>query len=37
MSAIRRFRAIYTELSALNKEAAELATKIQENFEELGI
>lgn len=30
-------RDIHTELVDLNKEAAELAAKIQENFEELGI
>jgi type I restriction-modification system DNA methylase subunit len=30
-------RDIYTELADLNKEAMELAAKIQENFEELGI
>lgn len=30
-------RDIHVELSDLNKEAAELAAKIQENFEELGI
>ncbi len=30
-------REIHTELADLNKEAAELAVKIQENFEELGI
>jgi len=30
-------RDIHVELSDLNKEAAELAVKIQENFEELGI
>jgi type I restriction enzyme M protein len=29
-------RDIHTELADLNKEAAELAVKIQENFEELG-
>jgi type I restriction enzyme M protein len=29
-------RDIHTELADLNKEAAELASKIQENFEELG-
>jgi type I restriction enzyme M protein len=29
-------RGIHTELADLNKEAAELAAKIQENFEELG-
>ena len=29
-------RDIHTELADLNKEAIELATKIQENFEELG-
>jgi len=30
-------RDIHTELADLNKEAAELATKIQNNFEELGV
>src|SRR5512139_2730829 len=30
-------RDIHTELADLNKEAAELAAKIQANFEELGI
>lgn len=30
-------RDIHTELADLNREAAELAAKIQENFEELGI
>ena len=30
-------RDIHTELVDLNKEAAELAAKIQENFEELGV
>ena len=30
-------RDIHTELADLNKEAVELAAKIQENFEELGI
>jgi type I restriction enzyme M protein len=30
-------RDIHTELADLNKEAAVLATKIQKNFEELGI
>jgi len=30
-------RDIHTELADLNKEAAVLAAKIQENFEELGI
>jgi len=30
-------RSIHVELADLNKEAAELAAKIQENFEELGI
>jgi type I restriction-modification system DNA methylase subunit len=30
-------RTIHVELTDLNKEAAELAAKIQENFEELGI
>jgi type I restriction enzyme M protein len=29
-------RDIHTELADLNKEAAELAARIQENFEELG-
>jgi type I restriction enzyme M protein len=28
---------IHTELADLNKEASELAMKIQENFQELGI
>jgi type I restriction enzyme M protein len=32
----RTFRDIHTELTDLNKEAAELAAKIQKNFEELG-
>lgn len=31
------FKDIQTELADLNKEAAELATKIQKNFEELGV
>ena len=30
-------RDIHTELADLNKEAAVLAAKIQENFEELGV
>ena len=30
-------RDIHTELSDLNREAAVLAAKVQENFEELGI
>jgi len=30
-------RDIHSELVDLNKEAAELAAKIQENFEELGV
>jgi type I restriction enzyme M protein len=30
-------RDIHTELADLNKEAAELATRIQENFNELGV
>ena len=30
-------RDIHTELADLNKEAADLAAKIQKNFEELGI
>jgi type I restriction enzyme M protein len=30
-------RGIHTELADLNKEAVELAAKIQQNFEELGI
>jgi type I restriction enzyme M protein len=30
-------RDIHTELADLNKEAGELAAKIQKNFEELGI
>ena len=33
----RTLRDIHTELADLNKEAAELASKIQENFEELGV
>jgi hypothetical protein len=36
MSAIRRFRDIHTEPADLNHEAAGLAAKIQENFEEIG-
>ena len=32
----RTLRDIHTELADLNKDAAELAAKIQENFEELG-
>jgi len=31
------FRDIHIELADLNREAVELAAKIQENFEELGI
>ena len=31
-----RLRDIHIELADLNREALELATKIQENFEELG-
>jgi type I restriction enzyme M protein len=31
-----RLREIHTELADLNKEAADLAAKIQANFEELG-
>jgi type I restriction enzyme M protein len=30
-------RDIHTEVANLNKEASELAAKIQKNFEELGI
>jgi len=33
----RALRDIHTELADLNKEAAGLATKIQTNFEALGI
>lgn len=33
---IEPIREIHTELADLNKEAAELAAKIQVNFEELG-
>jgi hypothetical protein len=33
---IRRVRGIRDELADLNREAAELAAKIQENSEELG-
>lgn len=36
MSAGAGFCDVRTELADLNKEAAELATKIQINFEELG-
>ena len=32
----RTLRDIHTELGDLNREAAALAAKIQENFEELG-
>jgi len=32
-----KLRDIHVELSSLNEEAAELARKIQENFEELGV
>jgi len=37
MSTIEGFCDVRTELADLNKEAAELAAKIQSNFEELGI
>jgi len=30
-------REIHTELAELNREAAELAARIQESFEELGV
>jgi hypothetical protein len=36
MSAIEGFCDVRTEPADLNKEAAELAAKIEENFEELG-
>ena len=36
MSAIEGFHSAHFEQANLNKEAAELAGKIQENFEELG-
>jgi len=36
MSAIEGFCKVRTELVDLHKEAADLAAKIQENFEELG-
>jgi hypothetical protein len=36
MSAGNGFCDIHTELADLDKEAAELAAKIQSNFEELG-
>ena len=36
MSAIEGFCDVRTELADLTKESAELATTIQENFEELG-
>lgn len=37
MSAIEGFCDVRTELADLNKEAVELAAKIQANFEELGV
>lgn len=36
MSAIEGFRDVHVELADRNTEAAELAVKIQENFEVLG-
>lgn len=36
MCHLHSLRDIHIELADLNKEAAELAAKIQENFEELG-
>lgn len=36
MSAIEGFRDVRIKLADLNKEGAELAAKIQTNFEELG-
>ena len=37
MRRVQTLRDIHTELADLSKEAAKLATKIQANFEELGI
>jgi len=37
MSAIEGFCDIHLDLADLNKEAVDLAGKIQENFEELGV
>ena len=36
MSAIEGFRDVHPGLADLNKEAVELAARIQTNFEELG-
>ena len=36
MSAIEGFRDVRTELADLNQEAADLAAKVQTNFEALG-
>ena len=36
MSAVNGFCDVPTKLADLNKEAAELAAKIQTNFEEIG-
>ena len=37
MRRVQTLRDIHTELADRNREAAELAVKIQANFEELGI
>ncbi len=37
MSAIEGFCDVHTELADFDKEAAELAARIQENFEEFGV
>lgn len=37
MRRVQALRDIHTELADLNREAAELAAKIQENFEVMGI
>lgn len=37
MRQVQALRDIHTELADLNREVAELAAKIQTNFEELGI
>ena len=37
MRQVKTLREIHTELADLNREAAELAVKIQFNFEDLGI
>jgi hypothetical protein len=37
MSVIEGFRDVRVKLAYLNKEAVDLAAKIQTNFEELGV